>query len=319
MPIVTIFALPFGLLMGILLVLGRLSANREITGMRVAGLSITQITAPVILIALIGVAASLFINFYYSPMSRTEKEIKKHDLVHDPTKVIQPLKFNKGLPGVVIYVAERKENYVADVLLWVFDEKKRVTHFVRAEHGTFEYIPEEDVLIFNCFNGTVELRDETDPENYFGTALLTVSYKDLPLRILLGEDKKGVHRKLSMLTLGELLDFRKEAIHKSERGDPEGANERFHAQMQIQENFAKSFSVLSLALIAIPLGIKISRSETMANLGIALVLGLSYYFFMVLIGMLKGHPEWRPDFLIWLPNILFQALGIYMLRRLSVR
>jgi len=198
---------------------------------------------------------------------------------------------------------------------WILDVDARYK-ILDARYGI------EDALKLNCYNGVGELRSKTDPENFLGTALHTLrEYHAVPIRIpmelLLG--KMSVHRKLSMLTLGELLDFRAEGIAKEEQGDPGGRLQHIQAQMQVQENFATSFAALSLALIGIPLGIKISRSETMANLAIAIALGLLYYLLMKLIGMLKGQPEWRPDLLIWLPNIMFQALGIYMLRRLSIR
>ena len=65
-------------------------------------------------------------------------------------------------------------------------------------------------------------------------------------------------------------------------------------------------------VIAIPLGIKVSRKETSANLGVALVLAMGYYIATVAVNWCDTHPEWRPDLLMWLPNIGFQALGGWM-------
>ena len=290
--------------------------------MRMAGLSIAQISAPVIFIALIGVGASIFINFYYSPKARTIQKYKVSNLLrYDPEKLIKPRKFIKEFPGLILYVTERDGNQFKDLWVWELDDQHRVTRFIRAKTGELKYDREEDALKLTCYEGVGEKRSKTDPENFFGTALLTTDFHVWSIRIsmelILG--KMSVHRKLSMLTLGELLDFRAEGIAKEKQGDPGGRLQHIQAQMQVQENFATSFAALSLALIGIPLGIKISRSETMANLAIALALGLLYYLLMKLIGMLKGQPEWRPDLLIWIPNIMFQALGIYMLRKLSIR
>jgi lipopolysaccharide export system permease protein len=99
--------------------------------------------------------------------------------------------------------------------------------------------------------------------------------------------------------------------------DPKAApgeryNQRIRIQTAIQEKFATAFSVLSFALIAIPLGIKVSRKETSANLGIALVLAMSYYVATVAVNWCDTHPEWRPDLLMWVPNIGFQLLGGWM-------
>ena len=73
-----------------------------------------------------------------------------------------------------------------------------------------------------------------------------------------------------------------------------------------------AIAVFSFALIGVPLGIRISRRETSANLGLALGLVLSYYVLTVMVKWLDRHPEYRPDLLLWLPNVLFLALGVWL-------
>ena len=50
---------------------------------------------------------------------------------------------------------------------------------------------------------------------------------------------------------------------------------------------------------------------------IAVILALGYYFFTTMVGWLDQHPEYRPDLLLWAPNIFFLALGAWLLRRLD--
>lgn len=72
-----------------------------------------------------------------------------------------------------------------------------------------------------------------------------------------------------------------------------------------------------MVVLAVPLGIKASRSETFANLAIALALAMSYYMMTVVISWLEKYPEMRPDILIWIPNFIFQAVGTYLIYRSS--
>ena len=89
--------------------------------------------------------------------------------------------------------------------------------------------------------------------------------------------------------------------------------------MTIQEKFTTAFAVLSFTLVGLPLGIAVSRRETSANLGVAVALALGYYFLTVMIGWLDHHPEYHPDYLLWLPNLVFVWLGCWLFRRLRAR
>ena len=65
------------------------------------------------------------------------------------------------------------------------------------------------------------------------------------------------------------------------------------------------------------LGIKVSRRETSANLGVAVTLSLGYYFLTVMVNWLDRMPEYRPDLLFWLPNLMFLMIGLWLFRRLE--
>ena len=79
-----------------------------------------------------------------------------------------------------------------------------------------------------------------------------------------------------------------------------------------------SFFLLFIgALIGVPLGIKVSRRETSANLGVAVLLALGYYMLTVSVTWLDRHPVYRPDLLFWLPNAIFLILGAWLFLRIE--
>jgi lipopolysaccharide export system permease protein len=84
-----------------------------------------------------------------------------------------------------------------------------------------------------------------------------------------------------------------------------------------QEKFTLAFAVLAFAIIAVPLGISVSRRETSANLGVAVLLFLGYYVLTVMVSWLDRHPEYHPDMLLWLPNLIFAGLGIWLFRKIE--
>lgn len=322
-PYVIAYALPLGLLTAVLLVLGQLSAGRELTAMRMAGLSLYNIVSPVLLVALLGMVFSLFVNFYYSPIARTTYKRNMSNLLrHDPLEFIKPHTIIKDFPGFVLYVGKREGRQLRDFWIWELDEEGRVVRFVKAERGEFDYDQEADALKLTFLNAKAEWRRESDPENFLGTAQLTSTFRSfsmaLPMGTLLGEDN-GVRRKLSMLTLGELLSARNHARMRERSGEPGAFEERIQIQMQIQKHFAMAYAILSLTLLGIPLGIKAARTETYANLALALALAMIYYVLVILLSFTEKYPAVRPDLLIWLPNFAFQTGGLLLIRRAARR
>ena len=93
--------------------------------------------------------------------------------------------------------------------------------------------------------------------------------------------------------------------------------ERMRVDYATNEKGATALAVFAFAVLAIPLGIKVSRKETSANLGLALALVMTYYFLTVCVGWLDGRPELRPDLLLWVPSLGFLGLAGWLFSRLG--
>jgi lipopolysaccharide export system permease protein len=318
-PYVVAYALPLGMLTGILMVFGRLSAQREITAMKSVGLSMYRIAAPVFLVAFMGTALCIAINFYYAPMAKHAYRASIKNLLREnPLQFIQPRTFIKDFPGYVLYVGERNGQTMNDFWIWELDDEDQVSVFLKANRGAFSYDDKLDAIILTLYQGSGEKREHAALDNLDNPASLPTLMFDqlsirLPLTALFGHS--SMHKSLSMSTLGELVVLRNEAYAREQAGDLEAFKERIKIQTQIQKGFAMAFSIFALASIAIPLGIKANRSETYANLALAVGLALSYYFFVILATWLQGAPRLRPDILVWAPNLAFQSLGFYLLYR----
>lgn len=314
-PFVVSYALPMGVLTGVLLVLGRMSADREITAIRSAGVSIAGISAPIFFFALLGVMLSASVNFYFMPVTRLAYQRELADTVRaNPLSFIVPKTFIRDFPGRVIYVSEKRGEIMKDFWIWELDAENRVRRFARAQSARVDYDEPNNKLVLTLNEVHVEARDEKDPENFSilrGAVTSERATVDLSLDRLTG--RKAVSVKHKWMTLPQLVtEWRR--LGRPDKDVPleERTRLRIKVQTVIQEKASTAFSVLSFALIAIPLGIKVSRKETSANLGVALALAMSYYFATVVVGWFEGKPEFRPDLLMWLPNLGFQTLGIWM-------
>lgn len=318
-PGVAAYALPLGLLTGILLVLGRLSAQSEIQAMKAAGISLYTIASPILLIAILGSVFSLWVTFHHGPRANVAfREGLANIVRNDPLRFVQPGIFITEFPGYVIYAGSRDGPELRDFWIWELDPSARATILLRATHGSFIFDEADDSLVLTLINGTAERRSTTDPENFRDLDTATLGFEEVAIRLslesILGSQNQST--KLAFMTLDELREQRAMFLRNDGNLPAELAYRgQIAAQMQIQKNFATGLSILSLALVAIPLGIKASRTETLANLALALALAMAYYLAVIFISYLEKYPQSRPDLLIWLPNIAFQSLGLFLLSR----
>lgn len=322
-PYVAAYSLPMGVLTGVLLTLGRLSAENEITAMRASGLSMARIAVPVLALGLIGAAVAVPTNFVWMPWSALRKERVLTDIVRaNPLSEIVPRTFIYNFPGLVVYVGWREGAQIRDVWIWKVDRLKRATAIWHADTGELRYNEPAFEFILTLHGVMAETLDDRAPEEYLQAPPRVAVWESwdpmhLPLAQLLGRPQ--TRQKLQWMTYPELLH--EEARRKAEPLPKGGVAAREREVMQVQLTLSSKFNsilaVFSFAFIGIPLGIKVSRRETSANLGVAVALALGYQFLTVAVTWLEGHPSWRPDRLEWIPNLIFLALGFLLFRRLD--
>ncbi|MEM0967551.1 MAG: LptF/LptG family permease [Verrucomicrobiota bacterium] len=307
-PYVGVYALPLGFLAGILLALGRLSSTREILAMKASGSSVWSIARPIFLMALIGCGFSAWFNNELGPKNKgAYRERLANSLEEDPLRFFKAGSFVRDFPGYVVFVQERDGEEMRGFEVWELGDEGRVSRYLHAESARIEFLREQSTLLFTLRNGRFEDREPNPNYDQPPTISLIGNIKEFPLRLELDSIlRRGTDfsQKPSYLTFSQL----REQI----REDPENSLEY---RVQIQQNLAMSISIFSLVIVAIPLGIRVGRKETLTNLGVALGLAMLYYFLVTVATWFMEVPAALPELLIWLPNVLFISLGIWLMNR----
>jgi lipopolysaccharide export system permease protein len=317
-PYVVSYALPMGVLMGILSVFGRMCAAGEYTAYRACGVSLGYISRPIIVFALLCAGMMLAINFYFAPTARGSYYSSLAQTIRaDPLRFVLPKTFVKEFPGYVLYARERKEGVLKDFWIWELDNHNRPVKLIRAQEGKLAYNHEDDTLTLELKNGFSELRDPKNPDD-LKQVRPTLSFDHAKLRLGLSAIIKGERKgKIETLTLDGLRKLEEGIVAKIKQtpGD-RGLKEQLSlVRYQVQQNFAFSGAVVALTLVGIPLAIRVSRRENTANLAVALGLGMAYYLLFVITSWAGRHPELHPEWLVWAPNLIFVVIGASLLRR----
>ncbi|MCX8107288.1 MAG: LptF/LptG family permease [Verrucomicrobiae bacterium] len=321
-PFALVFALPMGMLTATLLVFGRLSADHELTAVRASGISLSSLITPVMLLSVVVSALSGWFSLHLGPTSRfAYKELIYNLGLERPASLLSENQFVKDFPGFVIYVGGViGTNTLRNVLLYKMETGKPLD-----TGGGDTNAPGEPALarvsmilwaheariVPNPTNQTIQLV-MTKVEGVFTDSWQPGGAEDQVIDLPMPAQERGRKRaKLTEMTFFELLteyyDWRRRGV------DPTPV------AVQINRQVAFSFAPVSFTLLAIPLGIRAHRRETSAGVGISIILLLVYYGFIVVAQAWETKADRHPELLPWVPNLLFQFTGSFLLWRANNR
>lgn len=319
------YAMPLGMLTGVLIILGRMSANNEIIAMKSAGMNLWRIVSPIFFVALLGVLVSGYINCFWAPRAANQyKTMLKSTFRESPTRLIVPKVLFQEFPGFAIYADEREGDALKNFWLWELGENGVPVRFTHADEAQIRFVEatgafEDDKLQITMKNANTEERSRRNPAEVAEYPIRFSAIGNAPISVSLGSILNDgtlpkERRKLRWFTILELMQLREEGWKVDPKTSPpeDVERDRIAIQSQMQNYLTSAMSVFSLAILGIPLGIRVSRSETFVNIGIALGLALLFYLLMTFVSWIED-PAWRPDILMWLPNILYQVVGFTLL------
>ena len=119
MPPLLPLAIPFGALVGILVGLGRMSSDGEITAMRAAGIPSRRLILPVLALALLGTLLAGAASIRLNPLAaRKWTEVVTKLAATQLTAEIQPRVFAEQFPNTILYVGDVRPTQGENVTIW---------------------------------------------------------------------------------------------------------------------------------------------------------------------------------------------------------
>ena len=315
------YALPMGMLTGVLMAFGRMGSQHEITAMKASGRSLTRIALPALALAAGLAIFSAWLNLEVAPASNDRyHRILAGSAQENPAAIVTPGQLNRRIPGVILRATEREGDVLRDFWLWRVDANGRLVQSIHAKEARLTALEGADgkaLLRVTLTEARMESRALTE-QNRTAPAAFAMAQSttlEFPAGSVFQENIAG--RKLRWLTLAELLEAIEHGWQVTPASTPvEIARGKMMARTQLMTHLASALSIFTLSLLAVPLAVRVGRSETFVNAVVALIVALSYFLLTEMAKSVK-NPLFRPDLLVWLPNLIVIYGAVLLLRRAS--
>lgn len=327
-PFVFSFAFPLAMLTSTILVFERFSGDQELTAARASGISLISLAAPILILSLFFCGVSALINMQIAPMCR----VAYNGLRSDMRGALANFKLPEGytdLPGAkpgdpsyTIYTRKNRDQNLQDVMVYEVESETNKSTTIMAPTGHFFVDITNQQLVLYLTNATGHMSP--------GDTTFFVSEMRLPITNLTSNVRSGVAT--TDMTFDQLQDeLRKRSLSallplnitnavnadpaKKKKGQRMLVDFTEPIRIQLHKQIAFSFACFGFTLIGIPLGIRVQRRESKIGIFIAIGLFVVYYSVQVVGQSLASHAQYAPHLLMWMPNLIIEAVGAVLLWR----
>jgi lipopolysaccharide export system permease protein len=318
LPFSLAFTIPWGFLTAVLLVFGKMSAENELIALRAAGVSIQRICATVLVMAVASVAVCVWINVDVAPrMQEKMKEALYNIATNNPMAMFGSGRVIDAFPSKRIYVESSNGPELNNVLVYEMNEEDQWTKVIFAQRGLLETDRANKEILLHIYDARYEQRDDQDTDNLQKVKEgITMEESTLPISLEELHDKgNGIGR----MTSGELRDRLNDEERRAHMTPKERIEEESATKTEMAKRYSFSLAAFAFALIGVPLAITAQRKETSIGMLLSLIIAIGYYSFIFFANAVRERPQFHPDTIMWIPNILCLGLGAWLFVRLARR
>jgi LPS export ABC transporter permease LptF/LPS export ABC transporter permease LptG len=291
--------IPMALLLGILIGLGRLSADREFVALQACGVSLFRLLRPIALLATLATAATAYETIVALPNNNQTFRTIIFGVVADKLeKNVKPRVFFDDFPNRVIYVRDLPATggwhdvFLADAT----SGDKTTVYF--AEQGRIIVDRANKKVTLQLLNGKGHTTWLSKPDEYETTDFDMIEMRLDPEAVFPPPPTKGAPE----MTIAELKVRAAEV--RAQGFTP------YVERFMIQLKFSLAFACPVLALIGLALGVSNRKDGKLASF----VLGFGVifvYYVLLYFSRALGYGGWMsPAVAPWIPNIVLGAGGI---------
>lgn len=346
------FSVPWGFLTAVLLVYGRLAADNELTGMRMAGLSLARLSMPAIGLGIALSALCYYINIEVAPRGKEAmSDLVISAAMDNPRNLLNSGQNATKLDKVQLYIEERNGDELRGLHIYPAADSDALNtgsnfnsvHARSARIGDFD--TKTRMLELTLENAVIERTQDGV------TDLPCIGLMPLKVHIPIRTNRKLKANRFTNGEIREVLDHLEivrpvpyihilryakaaaqhpafpcadrlwaEAVRDTVtyQGGMDIKNERaFRTESVQRASFACACIVFSL--LGVPLAITARRKDTSTGFALGILVAAVYFLALVLCEMSRKCGGVTPYIVLWLPNVLCAAFALWQHRKATFR
>ena len=314
LPPVLPWTIPFGMLVGILIGLGRMASDGEIVAMRASGVSSRKVIPPVLLFASLAMGLAAFSSLRLAPLSfRESDQIIDHLIATRVSAAIEPRVFDEDFPNNVLYVGDVPPARPGDPQLWrnvfmadVTPPEQRTSGIRGKAEGPLITVARDAVVVPDLAHNRIQLslRDAAQYEMAKDGIAHDSAFPRGEQALDASPPEPSATPEFPQMNTRELTRY--------------DGPDWIEARVELHRRFAEPVACIMLALVGIPLGIATRKGGKSAAYILAVFLAFFCYHLssITLIGVARQQVVPVPV-AMWLPDAAFGIAGLILLIRME--
>lgn len=314
---VLLLSVPFGVLVGILVGLGRMSGDNEMVALRSAGVSTRIVVTPVLFFAFLATLFSGACAVWLNPLAiKEEYRLMNKVATQQVTANVEPRIFQEQFTNdnTVLYVDDVNTGTGPAVWHNVFiadttpPSERKTAGGKEQPTGPRITLAREALAIPDPKNNRIQLHmlDESTHESPYHTMAPTgdTALQEAPPAVQKAKPTREMKTR-------ELIRF----VHAQKRG----SDDWIDGSLELHKRFALPVACMMLAMVGIPLGTSSKRGGRSSGYVWAIFLCFCCYYmsFIGLTNMARSHTL-SPVLASWIPNAVFGLAGLIMIVRMEL-
>ena len=309
-PNIVVLTLPMSLLFGILIAVGRLSSDSELTAMRSCGISLVSLYRPVLLVSAVLTAINTLLMIYIVPQANHSLQQLRLDIMTQTmSQQVEPRVFYQEWVGKSVYVFEapppgRRWKGVFLAEMEPNTQKQQVTV---ADWGEIKVDAAGERVVMVLTNAVRHTVDLSRPMGYEISR-----HKELDVVL---EDQFTSEQKAKMAASKGVRELSFGELRRLRRDRTAPAEARNLALVELHKKFSIPFACLVFGLFALPLGINNRRGGKTSGFAISIGVIVVYYIMLNNGEEAARYGKMSAGLAMWLPNLVLAVIGIFILVR----